>query len=456
MAHMLLSCMTTEKPKKDLLIKNITIVDVESGELIPNKQVIIRGNIIHSIENEINDLSNYSVVQADGKYLIPGLIDSHVHLFVFTLNEWAFPQFVKYGVTGVRDMLTPMDSMSTIQQWRNEFNSGREIPRVLAAGVMVDGGKESPRSQKYIASNSSQGRQLVKKIKENGFDFVKVYSNLDNDTYKAIADEAIQLDLEISGHIPLRVSLIESLEARQITNEHMHQILLACTSKEDSIINSLKVFYSKPYIPEEEIEILDEHILQYAYNYDQTICEEAAKLIAEAGQWQVPTLINERRWYLGLVESQVIDTLLAKIPNYIKESWMKNRKSKDFKYSGDSIYLKKGWNNYKRVVKILADNNVGFLAGTDFRAPWIYPGYSLHQEMELFVEAGFTPLQALQTATINPAKYLNLTDSLGTVEKGKLADLIILNENPLEDISNTQKIFRVILNGNTITPDDLK
>ena len=454
LSALLFSCTQNKDNSKGLLLKNITIVDIVTGELHPNRYVVIKNNVIHSIDTVNKKESGIEIIDCKDKYLIPGLINMHVHLFnnvsLRAPNEWAFPLFVRNGVTGVREMWTPLDSMHTIERWRDELSLGKEVPRILAAGGLIEGGSNPWMSNMHIISTEAEGRNFVRNIKESGHDFVKVYSHLAPNVYMAIIDEANSLDLEVSGHIPLEVRLIDALVRGHRTNEHLHQVNIACTTEEERFLIERKQLYEGTYALEDEYKLLDRQTLQVVDFYNDSICVEVAKLIADTEQWQVPTLINEKRWFLGVNANQTMDSLLESLPKEVKDRWIRSMEHGDVTYSGDSLSLIRGWNTYKKIVKTLADNNVGFLAGTDFGAPFIYPGYSLHQEMELFVELGLTPLQALQTATLNPAKYLQLTDSLGTVQEGKIADLVILEKNPLEDISNTQQINGVILNGKYI------
>lgn len=281
-------------------------------------------------------------------------------------------------------------------------------------------------------------------------DFIKVYSLLTPEVYRAITEEARHIGMPISGHIPLQVSVLESLQAGQLTNEHLYQIREACTPLERKFIEERLHFYStvKPQTKgtETEFALLDEQLLRSSKAYDEQRCVAVARAIAEAGQWQVPTLVNELRWYLGISSERTVDPRLVYLPPD-ELAWWKQEYKKGETYAGDTDSLLRGWEVVLKIVGVLARNGVGIMVGTDFGGPYIFPGYSVHKEMEILVDAGLTPLQALQAATINPAIFLNKTDSFGAVETGKLADLVILNANPLVDIRNTQKIHAVIMNG---------
>lgn len=200
---------------------------------------------------------------------------------------------------------------------------------------------------------------------------------------------------------------------------------------------------------------MDEQVHRTAEAYDEQICRAVAHALAEAGQWQVPTLVNERRWFLGITRERVDDARMVLPPPDERAAWRQLYDEGIETYAGDSLSLQHGWEATLKVVDILNRAGVGILVGTDFGNPFIFPGTGVHEEMEALVEAGLTPLQALQAATINPARYLGVTDSLGTVAEGKLADLVLLDAHPLENITNTQQIHAVILNGQLLRRSDL-
>lgn len=189
--------------------------------------------------------------------------------------------------------------------------------------------------------------------------------------------------------------------------------------------------------------------------YDVQICRAVAHALAEAGQWQVPTLVNERRWFLGITRERINDARVALLPPDERAIWRQRYKEGVERYTGDSLSLQRGWEATLKVVDVLNRAGVGILVGTDFGNPFIFPGTGVHEEMEALVRAGLTPLEALQAATINPARYLGVTDVLGTVAEGKLADLVLLDANPLEIITNTQRIHSVMLNGQLLRRSDL-
>ncbi|MCH7664681.1 MAG: amidohydrolase family protein [Acidobacteria bacterium] len=399
------------------------------------------------------------VVEASGKYLIPGLMDMHVHLFNNVSRRppstWAFPLFIVNGVTGVREMWTEFASMPTVEQWRRDVSDGQLLaPRVLAAGAIVNGpGSWHPNMPEV--TTPAEARRFVRETVQAGLDFVKVYSLLAPEVYHAIAEEARDAGLQVAGHTPLQVHALEAARAGQRTNEHLQQVREACTQIEDGFIEERQQFYSRSHETDEEVAFLDEQVHRTAEAYDEQICRAVARALAEAGQWQIPTLVNERRWFLGITRERDDDARLAHLPPDERAAWRQLYDEGVEMYTGDSLSLQRGWEATLKVVDVLNHEGAGILVGTDFGNPFIFPGASVHEEMEMLVGAGLTPLQALQAATLDPARYLGVTDLLGTVAEGKLADLVLLDANPLELITNTQRIHAVMLNGQLLQRSDL-
>ncbi len=444
-----------------LAIRGATVVDVTDGSLVPDQTVLVVGNRITAVGPvaKIDIPEGAKVIDGAGGYLIPGLMDMHVHIFNNVSrrppNTWCFPLFVANGVTGVREMWTEFASMPTIEQWRRDVSEGHLLaPRMLAAGAIVNGsGSWMPNMPE--ASTPAEGRRFVREAVRAGMDFVKVYSLLAPEVYYAIVDEARAVGIQVAGHAPLRIRAVDTARAGQRTNEHLQQVREASTQIEDRLIEERRQFYSRSYEPDAEVAFLDEQVHRTAEAYDEQRCLAVAHALAEAGQWQVPTLVNERQWFLGITRERVDDARLLLLPLDERAVWKKVYDEGFEMCTGDAPSLQRGWEATLRVVDVLDRGGAGILVGTDFGNPFIFPGISVHEEMELLVEAGLTPLAAVQAATINPARYLGITDSLGTVSEGKLADLVLLDANPLEDIRHTRRIAAVVLNGRLLRRHEL-
>lgn len=389
-----------------ITITHVAVVDVVAGASKPDMTVVIVGNRISYVGpgKEASIPVDARAVDGRGKFLIPGLWDMHVHLGNAT--EAALPVFVASGVTGVRDMGSP--SFETLRRWRVEALSGQRVgPRIVAAGPILDGGAPDP--TRLIVRDEAEARRAVDYLAGVGVDFIKVHEHLSRETYFAIADEARRLDIPFAGHVPVGengylVSGIEASDAGQKCLEHLFGI---------------------PF-PFQRSGPLTELLLTLRRN----------------GTWVDPTLttIWSRAHVNELAAAQ--DPRLKYVAPALKQFWDGQVRG----FSADATVPTKILQWRIADVKELYDAGVPLLAGTDVGFPYVFPG-DVHKELELMVGAGLHPSDALRTATINPARYLGREAEMGSVEKGKLADLVLLDANPLEDIRNTRQVRAVVLNG---------
>jgi imidazolonepropionase-like amidohydrolase len=427
-----------------VVINNISVVDVRSGAVLADQTVILERDRIASVgpSKSAKYPRNAPSVNGRGYFLIPGLWDMHVHL---VFGDWfpgaqdiTLPLLIANGVTGVRDMGSELD---TVQDWRNEIEAGRLLgPRIFTSGPMLDGPK--PRFPSSIAITTPEdGRRAVDQLKQRGADFVKLQSLIPRDAVLAIADEAKKDEISFEGHVPDSVRASEMSEAGMKSFEHLIGIFEGSSPNEDDFLKGGKTAG------------------RFLASYDPGRADGLAALLAKNQTWQCPTLVWERGGNL----IDVTDFAKDGRAKYVPASW-KNKTWKRFKdeilqgYGTDDIALRKKFIEKElEVVQLLHKAGVPFLAGTDTPpGVYVFPGFSLHEELQRFVAAGFTPLEALQTATLNPVRFLGMEDQLGTIEKGKLADLVLLNANPLENISNTQKIAAVVVNGHYYSGKDLE
>jgi imidazolonepropionase-like amidohydrolase len=436
-----------DKPQpKAVVFKHVTVIDLTGGSARPDSVVVIAGDRIAEVgkTGQVAIPADAPVVDGTGKFLIPGLWDMHVHI----AGQSYLPLFLANGVTGVRDMHSFYPEATL--QLRKDVRDGKLLgPRIVAAGALIDGEKPFwPGS--LTATNAEEGRQAVQSLKKRGADFIKVYTKLPRAAYLAIADEAKKVGLPFAGHVPEAVSAAEASDAGQKSFEHLYGIFLACSTDEENLrkeevdaMAKLDNTAIRPLMGRIQIKALD------------TYSEEKAKALfarlVKNGTWQDPTLTVLRAFASMDDEQFTKDPRVKYMPAYIRSGW------KPFLPPGAIPSVKRIYRQTTTTATAMHRAGVPFLAGTDVTNPYCFPGFSLHDELALLVdECKFTPLEALACATCNPAKFLGMEKDLGTVEKGKLADLVLLDANPLDDIKNTQKIAAVVAAGKLIRKAELQ
>ena len=431
-----------------IAIRNATVIDMNNGRLISNQTIIIEGNKITSVNSKAVIPKAAIILDAKGKYVLPGLWDMHAHAFTDRRFEWLFPLLIANGVTGVRELGTGV-SFDSIHLIKNQITEGKLLgPRFGTVTQRAFNGTGIPGYPIMAVTNSNEARELVRLYKQQGIDFIKVYNQLSREVLLAIIDEAKLQGLPVAGHVPFAISAAESSDLGFVSIEHNTDILLSC-SIDDSVLRSELDTLKNLAIgaaPRQEVEF------KAMQSFDEKKATELFKRFIRNGTSICPTLVIPIR-SVKTTDELAQDDRLKYIPKRFRDQWYNQMQQRN-----RSIHPEKGNLLLKKrisIVGLMQRTGVNILAGTDFMNPYVYPGFSMHDELELLVQGGLSPLQALQTATINPVKFLHREKDLGTIEKGKLADLIILDENPLEQITNTKKIFAVIADGKLLSRADL-
>ena len=420
---------------------HVNVVDMSSGKIRKNMTVVISGNRIKTIGKKVDRSEGDTIIDARQKFLIPGLWDMHVHV----RNEESifFPLLIANGITGVRDMHNP-NRYSSIGKWKDSINIGElTAPRIgAAAGRIIDGYGDSRNLGFVVVKDVEQARLAVRQMKSYGADFIKIYNRITEAEYMAIADEAKNLGMFLAGHLPYGISLdtVVPLGLRSI--EHVDGLTIPFSSNESSIRKLLSD--SSASISRTRFAKLRELAYQ---TYDSSLALEKISLLKKYGVFVCPTLwiaatINLKDF---LLHSE--GALLQEVPPPILDKWTLNPLPNFTR--ADSILYFAYYQRALQMVGLLHRSGVQIMAGTDSSPVWNYviPGYSLHFELALYVKAGMTPYEALKTATVYPAVFLNRQHDYGDVREGLLADLVLLKKNPLLDINNTRKIDAVIING---------
>jgi hypothetical protein len=422
------------------VLKHVNVIDMRNNRIKEDMTVVIKGNKIASVSKNVKITKGSKLIDAKGKFLIPGLWDMHVH--IRNLENIFFPLFIANGVTGIREMHY-LGKCYTIGKWKDSVATGQlPSPRIgAAAGCAIDEPGDQRGFGVIEVSNEEQARKAVRLLKQGGADFIKVYVRLTPTTYQAIADEAKILNLPFAGHIPYSMSAVKCAEWGQKSFEHMIDFHKYCSTEEASLLKSYSDSLNR-LTPAYSLQLLKRAF--ETYDYKKAISLSSA--LKKNGTWVCPTIywynVAHNRIYL----SEEGRRRAMDVPVAVKEKW--EPKNLTPMNRSDSIAHAQLFERELTMLKTLYTTGVRMIAGTDASPVRnVIPGFSLHDELALYVRAGFSPYNALRTATINAALFLGRDHELGTIEKGKLADLVLLDANPLEDIRNTQKINAVIING---------
>jgi imidazolonepropionase-like amidohydrolase len=429
-------------PPQPLVLSHVTVIDVIAGRARPEMTVVVSGNRIElsGPSGRIPTPSNAVVVDATGKFLIPGLWDAHFHVATNFSSNWArevsLPLLVANGVTGIRDM---GGDFELIKALRKEIDAGvLPGPRIIGTGDTI---------YSYNMDEAA-ARQKVTSLKQAGVDFIKIMSWVRPDAYFAAVDEARKQGLPFAGHVPELVSASDVSDAGQRSMEHLMGIWQSCSSAEAELRKSMTEALRDPNTVPRYVFARVDFGLPPRGTLDTYSDEKASQLFARFARnetWQVPTLVEEQSFAL-LVSGHLMDQRGMKlIPPSMQKPW-NLEKILDPLSAEDRQDLVKIVPKMLEVVGRMHRAGVKIMAGSD--APWlVVPGFSLHDELLLLVKAGLTPADTLRAATLDTAQFLGLQNSLGSVETGKVADLVLLDANPLEDIRNTRTISGVCLQG---------
>ena len=431
-------------------LTGVNVVDVERGTVQRGVTILVDGNRIADVGRpDVPEGAN--VIDASGKYVIPGLWDMHVHL---VHGDWNVADLlVAHGVTSVRDMWGSPSLAAELSAARADHR----WPRIVMGGNLVDGTRVfAPKAT--LAETPEEGRAVVDALAAAGAPFVKVYDSLAPDVYDAILARAAERGLPVVGHVPMQVGAGHAADAGQRSIEHAFGVLPSCSTEEESLhaggAEMLKLLAAQD-MPGALATWMG-GLRRMLATQDDARCRALARRLASKGTWVVPTLVALRGNWMRTDEEFRSDPRLRWIPPDLRTSWLPENgvPSRFFKpedwQAGQAMYRRA-----IEVVGLLNQASVPLLAGSDAVQPYVFPGSGLHDELELLVEAGLSPAQAIAAATTSPARFMERSADLGAVAPGKLADLVVLDASPLDDIGNVRRIHGVILDGAWLSRRDL-
>ncbi|HKV25831.1 MAG TPA: amidohydrolase family protein [Candidatus Acidoferrum sp.] len=450
----------SRKLPSSLAILHATVIDATGAPPQPDSTVLIQRQRITAVgpSGSVPVPPDAQILDATGKFLIPGLADSHVHITAAGeptgSRQFMLPLLLANGITTVRDM---GGKVGFLAQIRSEIASDKRLgPQIFFTGPYLDG--DPPGYQpSIVVRNAAEARSAVDLLVSQHVDFLKVQSALGREAYFAIAAESKAKGIRFVGHVPDRVSALEASNAGQSSIEHLTGVLLACSSMEDEL-------RKEQFFPDPPNATLEEKLAR-TRSWQRRLLDSYSPQKADAlisafvanGTWQVPTfsaLINlafltPRTNLLGDARINYIPPKEFQIWRTAVNAQLEHATPADFAIREEII---------QRSLEVLGKMQaagVHIMAGSDTPAPNVFPGFSLHEGLAYLVQAGLTPMQALQAATKNPAEFFGQLGTKGTITPGKFADLVLLDADPLDDIHNTEKIRAVVLRGRLLDRSSL-
>jgi imidazolonepropionase-like amidohydrolase len=415
---------------------NVTVLPMDTDRTLPGQTVVVRGGRIVELgaAGQLHAPDDATVIDGEGRYLMPGIAEMHAHIPPQPGNELATLDmlflYVANGITFARGMLgAPHHLELRAKAARGEIVS----PRIYTSGPSLNGNS--------VASPDA-GRAMVADQKQAGYDFLKIHPGLDRPRYDAIVEAANEHGIDLAGHVPHEVGLARALEVGQVTVDHLDAYIPPLLRDDSPKADVAPSFFGW--------NLSDE--------VDEAKIAPLAQQTREAGVWNVPT---ESLMQHVLLPSPTAEELAAReemrfVPRTLRAQWAERKNEVLANPDYDPELAERFIEVRAKLIKALHDEGAGLLLGSD--APQIFnvPGFAIHHELRMLVEAGLTPYEALASGNVNVAKFLGEEDSFGTIAPGQRADLVLLEANPLADVSNFRQTAGVMLNGRWLPQAELQ
>jgi len=441
---LLLAC--GQKEPTGVALIGATLIDGSGGPALPDAVVVVRGSRIESIGTRAGFQLPERTRELDvsGRWIIPGLIDAHVHLSDGNAGvlDWALPRYLAFGVTTVRDV---HGKLVTALALRDALADGtRQGPRVYAAGAMIDG-LPTTYADAIGANRPADARKAVDRLVNGGADFIKIYTRIDPALLRGLLDEAKTFNLRVTGHLGL-TDAVAAARAGIGSIEHLTGVPEAASRSPSSLYAAhYRSFFAGWTAFERSWAELDSASLA-----------RVAEELVRNHVILVPTLILHETFSRLDDPALLGDTILRLVPEAERRRWNVPDMIARAGWTGeDFAAFRRSRPRQDLFLRQFVRAGGTVAAGTDAANQMLVPGYALHREMELLVQAGLEPRDALLAATRNGALVLG-TDSLGLLAPGNVADLVVLARDPLADIRNTLALEQVVSRGRVLSPDSLR
>lgn len=427
MVLLLGSCGKSEKrvPKQDILISNISIVDVETGDINENRYVAIDSCRIITITKEALDTTNFNtVINGSGKYLMPGLAEMHAHIPPPTTSSERIEEtlflYLSNGITTIRGMLgDPMH----LELRKNASQGSLLSPRIYTSSPSLNGNS---------VTSKEEAIEKVTRYKEEGYDFLKIHPGIQKEVFDQVVETANAVGIPFAGHVPVDVGIRHALKSNYASIDHVDGFLEGLVPQSAKVNPTDNGFFGYAFTPLADTSKIDDLVA----------------LSKKHQVWIVPTQSLFERWFAPISAAELLGQPEMK---YMPKTTLDNWKSTKEKYMEDESFTEAQWQQFdairKQLIKQLQANGHGILLGSDAPQLFNVPGFSIQHEIDGMLRAGLTPLEIIQAGTINPAKFFDALDEYGQVKEGLSADLILLNDNPLKDLTTLQEHEGILIKG---------
>ncbi|GIG66737.1 amidohydrolase family protein [Phytomonospora endophytica] len=432
-----------------LAITGATLIDGIAPGALPDRTLLLQGDRVLAVGRraEVRVPRGARILDATGKHVIPGLIDSHAHSGEHPGISPALN--IANGVTTVRELF----GMPHLHEWRERIEAGAMLgPRSVIASRIVDGAATTGHPDFFtVVTTEAEARAAVREAADGGADFVKIYSGLPRDLFDVIADESRRRRIPFAGHCPDTVPLDHAAWSGQRSVEHFYSISYPAATRAEEIERVLAEPGEPGDLPGWVRRVHRAEMIAAA-SYSHGKAARLFSRLRRSGTRMVPTLVVSRVMDRP-AEVDTADPRLKYLPAALTAYWA--QAFRDLFVDARTPAEAAEWHGLldfrRRFVHAMSEAGVPILAGTDGGdVPYVYPGFGVHDELAELVAAGLSPLRAIRAATVEPARFLGLGDRLGTIAKGRAADLVVLDGDPLADIANTRRIHAVVTRGRLI------
>ncbi|MGW9686685.1 amidohydrolase family protein [Flagellimonas sp. 2504JD1-5] len=418
-----------------ILISKANIIDVRTGQVKTGQNIYIDSGKIKEISAlEIDDLSKYkTVINAEGQFIIPGMTEMHAHIPQPSTSKERLEDvlflYLSQGITTIRGMLGHPDHLALRQKVKDRVILG---PRIFTSSPSLNGNS---------VKTEAEAVEKVTAYQKAGYDFLKIHPGIQRNVFDQLVKTANEVGITFAGHVPVDVGIQHALKSKFATIDHVDGFLEGLVPESENVDPTSNGFFG--------------------YNFtalaDTTNIDELVELSKENKVWIVPTQSLFERWFAPAnVDSLLAEPEMKYMPKSTLENW-KRVKIQTMENSGfDALQWAQFDAIRKSLIKKLQDNGHGILLGSDAPQLFNVPGFSVQHEMQGMARAGMQPLEILQSATINPAIFFDMEHTFGEIKEGTEADLVLLAENPMDDLKNFTKVSGVMARGTWISSANLE